>query len=502
MGSLCGNLSSLSIPCFSSFGYICNFILSNVISMNPNLVAKVENLVITKGNRALQNPISMYWRQGEMWCITGPSGSGKTTFLKILAGLAFAPRAKIVFPMVEQLRNAADHPMMISDYIAYVPQEVKISAGFIQDMYYQRRYQSAEQDEIATTREVLLRASAGSDSGLDEVAELMNLSKLMDQPFVQLSNGQTRRLMIAVALVKNPKILLLDNPYTGLDLAARSSLNKYLKKMADGGVHVFMAAHEHELSGLDFITDTWRLDPVMRVSSDRDFPDFYKTPIFPDCGPVIVAKDIRVAYGERVVLDIPSWEVKPLERWIIRGDNGSGKSTLLALISADHPQAYSNRINIFGKKRGSGESIWDVKRRIGFFSSELLRYFSKLPTAEEVMASGWNDITGQIRKLNDQQRKYVRSLAGWLGIATLLPIRIGELSLSQQKMTLIARAMIRNPEILILDEPLQGMDAEWRDHFKAKIDEFSRSRTVLYVAHDDEEIPEGDWKILNLNRVV
>ncbi len=139
-----------------------------------------------------------------------------------------------------------------------------------------------------------------------------------------------------------------------------------------------------------------------------------------------------------------------------------------------------------------------MKRRIGFFSSELLRYFSKLPTAEEVIASGWNDITGQIKKMNGEQRESVKELTDWLGITALLQIRIGDLSLGQQKMVLIARAMIRNPEILILNEPLQSMDAEWREHFKSRFNEFTNSRTILYVTHDIEEIPDGNWKTLKL----
>lgn len=465
------------------------------------LVARIENLILKKDGKRLQNPISFEWEQGESWCVTGPSGSGKSTLLKILSGQAFALQAKNEFPMIEQLRFEDESSRMITDYIGYVPQEMKISAGFIQDLYYQRRYQSAEQDEIPTTREVLLRYAPQNYSAVDEVAALMNLTKLLDQPFVQLSNGQSRRLMIGIALIKNPKILMLDNPYTGLDAAARISLNTHLKNLIRQGIHLFMAAHEHELAELDFITHVLRLEPVFRPESRTDLAESYrKVPGVVQDATVIEAENIKVNYGARKILDIPSWSVKALDRWIIQGDNGSGKSTLLALITADHPQAYSNNIFLFGKKRGSGESIWEIKKRIGYFSSELLRYFSKLPVAEEVIASGWNDITGQIKKLTIQQRENVKALADWLGIAPLLPMPIGKLSLGQQKMVLIARAMIRNPEILILDEPLQGMDAEWREHFKKKIDEFSKNRTILYVTHDEAEIPDGVWKRLNLNR--
>lgn len=465
------------------------------------LVGRIENLILKRDGKRLQDPISFNWKQGEFWCVTGPSGSGKSTLLKMLSGQTFASQAKIEFPMIEQLRLKEENSRMIADYIGYVPQEMRISAGFIQDLYYQRRYQSAEQDEIPTTRQVLLRSAPQKKSEVDEVAALLNLTKLLDQPFVQLSNGQSRRLMIAIALIKNPKILMLDNPYTGLDATARVSLNIHLKNLSRQGIHLFMAAHEHELAELDFITHVLRLEPVFRPKTHTSLSASYrKVPGVVENMTIIDAENIKVNYGTRKILDIPSWKVKALDRWIIQGDNGSGKSTLLALITADHPQAYSNNIFLFGKKRGSGESIWEIKKRIGYFSSELLRYFSKLPVAEEVIASGWNDITGQIKKLTVQQRESVKALADWLGISPLLAMPIGKLSLGQQKMVLIARAMIRNPEILILDEPLQGMDAEWREHFKKKIDEFSQSRTILYVTHDEAEIPDGAWKILNLNR--
>ena len=447
----------------------------------------------------MQPPISFCWEEGQHWCVTGPSGSGKTTLLKTLAGLSFASHGDIEFPGLNELIADRDKSERVNDFIGYVSQEVKVSAGFyIQDLYYQRRYQAAEQDGIPTTREVLHNALTDEFTEYDDIAEIMNLTKLFDQPFVQLSNGQTRRLMIALALIKRPRILFLDNPFTGLDQAARISLNKYLKTLISHGVHIFMAAHEHELPALDFVTNVLRLQSSMVIESKGVLPESYKNIPPAEHEFVIDAEDIKVAYGDRTVLSIPRWRVKPSERWVIQGGNGAGKSTLLYLIMADHPQAYSNKIDFFGRRRGSGETIWEVKRRIGFFSSELLRYFSKLPTAEEVIASGWNDITGQIKKINGEQREGVKALADWLGIRALLQIRIGDLSLGQQKMVLIARAMIRNPEILILDEPLQGMDAEWREHFKGRFNEFANSRTILYVTHDIEEIPDGSWKTLKL----
>lgn len=464
-------------------------------------IAIIQNLIIKKGVRDLQLPVSFIWEKGRQWCVTGPTGSGKTTFLKILSGISFTTGAKIEFPVLEKMKQTSGKQLFISDMIAFVPQEIKISAGFyIEDLYYQRRFQAAEQDDIPSTKEVLLRAANEDEARVEEVAKLMALTSLMEQPFVQLSNGQTRRLMIAIALVKQPRILILDNPYTGLDQETRVALNEQIRVLIENGIHIFMAAHEHELPLIDFVTDILRLQPVMQLQRlNKPLPVIYQTQVNPsDTKAVIRMENIEVKYGEKVVLKIHYWEVNKSERWIIQGKNGSGKSTLLSVIMADHPQAYANEIYLFGKKRGTGESIWEIKKRIGFFSPELLRYFEQRLTGEEVIGSGDNDYIGQVSAMTRSRRLQVAELAEWLEISSLLNISMSDLSLGQQKMILIARAMFRNPEVLILDEPLQGMDTEWREHFKQKIDEFAQNRTVLYVTHDSEEIPGGEWQILSL----
>jgi molybdate transport system ATP-binding protein len=304
--------------------------------------------------------------------------------------------------------------------------------------------------------------------------------------------------MIAVALAKQPKILILDNPYTGLDHEARNLLNYQLKLLVQKDIHIFIAAHEHEIPSIDFVTNILRFQKVFSIQNNNHLPLEFKNPIINLSKKVIQMSNIQVKYGTKTVLKIPEWIVQPLERWIIKGKNGSGKSTLLSVIMADHPQAYSNNIELFSNKRGSGESIWDIKKRIGFFSPELLRYFDMNLTGEDIIASGWNEIIGQVSKPSNEKLQLLKELVNWLGISDIIPSKLGELSLGQQKMILIARAMIKNPELLILDESLQGMDIEWREHFKQKIDLFSQSRTVLYVTHDQEEIPSGHWNTLQL----
>lgn len=468
--------------------------------MKDKIVADVQLPFLSIGGHQLQQYISFKWLQGEQWCVTGPSGSGKTTLLKAISGMIFVPKSQITFPILEDIKKNSGGDILVSDMIAFVPQEVRVPSGFLPDMYYQRRYQAAEQDDIPSVREVLSKQQNGDDElVVGEVSDIMSLRKLWNQPFVQLSNGQTRRLMIAIALMKKPEVLILDNPYTGLDHAARASLNSHIKRLIDNGLHTIIAAHEHELDSIGFVTNILKLNYASTYHKNDDLPEFYKSNSSSSEVSPIMMKDVKVRYGDKVIINIENWKVKPNQRWFIQGANGSGKSTLLSLIVADHPQAYSNEVVLFGKKRGTGESIWDIKRRLGYFSSELLRYFSSQSTSADIIASGWSDNASlDVSKISEQQKALVFELSAWLGLDSLLGIKFGSLSFSQQKMILIARAMIRNPELLILDEPLQGMDEDWREVFKNKLDLFSRNRTVLYVTHDIEEIPPGDWFYLNL----
>ncbi|MCO5233573.1 MAG: ATP-binding cassette domain-containing protein [Chitinophagales bacterium] len=464
----------------------------------PIKIAEIKNLTLKKGQKTLQSPISFTWERGQQWCVTGPTGSGKTTLLKILSGQLFAPGADISFPYLEYLKQKSSTTIYLSEMIGYVPQEVKIPSGYIEDLYYQRRFQATEQDDIPTTKEILLRSTHQDELKTLQVSKLMGLSSLLQQPFLQLSNGQTRKLMIAIALTKSPKILFLDHPFIGLDMDARKELIEQIKKLIHNGLHIFIAAHTHEIESMDFITHQIELKEVYNFQNNQPLPKSFDIPLSSANETIIEMDNVQVKYDKKIIFHIPHWIVQPTERWVIQGKNGSGKSTLLSIIMADHPQAYSNHIQLFNKKRGTGESIWDIKKKIGYFSPEQLRFFETHHTCEEVIASGWSDYIGHIPILTAERKSLVNILADWLDIAYLKALRFGDLSLGQQKMILIARAMFKNPELLILDEPLQGMDIKSSAFFKQKINEFAINRTILYVTHDKDEIPEGEWKHLLL----
>ena len=214
--------------------------------------------------------------------------------------------------------------------------------------------------------------------------------------------------------------------------------------------------------------------------------------------------DVTITYGEKVLLHHINWEIKKGERWNVSGPNGAGKSTILSLITGDNPQAYANAIWLFDRRRGSGETIWEIKQKIGFVSPELHLYFDTGASCFEVIASGLFDTIGLFRPLNPAQEQQVLL---WMQLLALEPLRhkrLAQLSTGQQRMVLLARALIKNPPMLVLDEPCQGLDEAQTRYFRALISLLCEafSKTLIYVSHYRQEIPDVVDRFLKLDNGV
>jgi molybdate transport system ATP-binding protein len=205
--------------------------------------------------------------------------------------------------------------------------------------------------------------------------------------------------------------------------------------------------------------------------------------------PVIELRDVHVAYGERAVLRGVSWTVRAGERWALLGPNGSGKTTLLSLLTGDHPQAYSNDVCLFGRRRGTGESIWDIKHNVGLVSPEFHLYFSEPLSAARTAATGFFDVL-VARPTTPGQDATVRRLFEEFGIAALAERPFRALSTGEQRLVLVARALVKDPPLLILDEPFQGLDGRLIGRLRDWLDARLRpDQTLLFVSHHAEEIP-------------
>jgi molybdate transport system ATP-binding protein len=211
-------------------------------------------------------------------------------------------------------------------------------------------------------------------------------------------------------------------------------------------------------------------------------------------------RNVTVQYGSNVILRGLNWSIQEGESWALLGPNGSGKTTLLSLILGDHPQVYTNEIFAFGKRRGSGESVWHIKKHIGWVSPELQLHFDDTVSVSSVVLSGFHETIGLFETPTPRQSAATRRWLRRFGLLEFADLPLFSLSAGLQRMTLLARALVKNPRLLILDEPCQGLDPFHRDLIIRSVDDLIRNHavTAIFVSHRPEEIPASIRRVLRL----
>ncbi len=306
-----------------------------------------------------------------------------------------------------------------------------------------------------------------------------------DRPLVTLSSGELRKYQLRRALESGTKVLVIDNPYIGLDPQARKDLTRQLTELSATTTLVLVLSRVAEIP--PFIT---HVVPVADGQMGEKVPlEVYLDAVLPPA--VIRMRGVTISYGERMILDALDWTVREGEHWALTGANGSGKSTLLSLICADNPRAYACDIELFGRPRGSGETIWDIKRNIGYVSPELHRAFQVDAPALDIVASGLFDTEGLFRHPSGEQYACARRWMAEFGIEDLAEKPFLRLSSGQQRLCLVARAFVKDPRLYVLDEPLHGLDEPQRRRVKSLLDRFcgAPGKTLLMVTHYPEEYP-------------
>jgi molybdate transport system ATP-binding protein len=337
---------------------------------------------------------------------------------------------------------------------------------------------------------------------LDPLLNKFDFIKYLDNYVISLSNGEQRKLELIRALAKHPDILILDNAYNGLDVESRHLLSDMLNQLA---IH----QHTFVMTGLkkeDFPHSVNRFVLLEKNSSPKLIlrenlpettkPDHFSIRELPpwrnsSFEELISVKNLSLKYGDRIILKDISWQVKAGEHWVLSGANGSGKTSLLNMIFADNPRAYGCDVSLFGKKRGSGESIWDIKKKIGFISPELQQYLPKHQKAVEVICSGLFDSEGLYIRPTSYHLSIARQWLLLVGDAEWAEKLFGELSASAQRIVLIIRTLIKNPPLLLLDEPFQGMDPENIHKITNLLQQISEKTncSMVLTTHFRDEIP-------------
>ena len=447
-----------------------------------NCLAKISDVSVSLGAKPVVSSISFQILSGQKTAIVGPMGSGKTSLAKALAGRLFRT-GEVFFSSRNPEKRA---------YVMLVEQQHQFkNRSNLSEFYLQQRFNSSDCEDAYTVEEELAGLALG------DWVSVFELESLLKRPLIQLSNGENKRLQIVKSLAYQPDWLILDNPYVGLDVKGRDILTKGLLSLDSKGIQFILVSSPGDVP--DFINQVIEL-PLSQESAMKPEPllrplDSFET--------AVKMEKVQIKYGTKTILRDFSWKVNRGERWAIKGPNGAGKSTLISLITADNPQAYSQNIILFDRKRGSGESIWDIKRKIGYLSPELHLYFKEGGSCFSVVASGLFDTLGLFKRLTEEQSDQVNHWMQVMGIAHLKERSFLQISGGEQRIVLITRALVKNPELLILDEPCQGLDRVQTEHLKSVLDYLAEKSdmTLLYVSHYDRDIPTCVNQVLELKRL-
>ncbi len=315
------------------------------------------------------------------------------------------------------------------------------------------------------------------------------------------STGERRILLFKYLINQNPDFLIIDNPFDTLDTRHVKLLKSQLYDLSFHTTIVQLYRRKEDV--LPFITTELNIDSEYKISAKKssevretitsselydEFPqslsNFNSTP-----ESLVRFENVSVSYGDKPILRAINWEIKKGESWYLKGPNGSGKTTLINMISGDNTKGYGQKLYLFDKQKGSGESVWDIKQKIGLFTTNLTERFDGSSTVIEMILSGFFDSVGLIDKPSNLQSKIAEQWLSLLSLSTQRNTRFSTLNESQKRMILIARAMIKQPPLLILDEPTSSLDDIGAERVIALIKRIvNQSNTALiYVSHRQEK---------------
>ncbi|MBO7119273.1 MAG: ATP-binding cassette domain-containing protein [Bacteroidaceae bacterium] len=468
----------------------------------------------------MAEPINLHIEKGEQIAIVGDNAAGKSRLVEVLTG-----HYPLLLNEVHYDFSPSESPL-VSDNLKYI--SFRDSYGE-QDgtYYYQQRWNQHDiPDDSPTVNECLPRPLQRRGEWMRLFSPL--LEGLGEATLLSLSSGELRRFQIAKALATRPRILIIDNPFIGLDVQARKDFRDLLDTLTRETQLLVILVLSKRDDIPDFIThvlpvEDLRLLPKMTLAEYRkqyatmprpvlsddikewiaNLPvrnlkesDFYPH----DGGEILRFRDVSIKYGNSTILQPINWTVHEGERWALSGPNGSGKSTLLSLVCADNPQAYACNIELFGHRRGTGESIWQIKKHIGYVSPEMHRAYLKDIPSIDVVASGLSDSVGLYVRPKPEQKQICLDWMRVFGVDSVADRSFLQLSSGEQRLCLLARAFVKDPELLILDEPLHGLDDNNRELVRQIIKQFCERphKTLVMVTHYEEELPEGITHTLRL----
>ncbi len=471
-------------------------------------------------------PVDFTTCDGEQIAIVGLNGGGKSTLVDIIIGR---------YPLLAQAPEynfAPSTKPLVSDNIKYITFRDAYSGDNDRTYYLQQRWNQMEIDPATPTvgkklEEAYVRTGEDTEQRRTlqkKLYDLFHIDPLLDKYIILLSSGELRKLKLTETLLAAPRVLIIDNPLIGLDAETRLQLCDLMASIV----------REQHLQLILVLSKTDDIPPfithVIEVKDKIVCPKLTLEDFLAQQAPVpnrilsaekeaaitalpykdeeyrttevVKMHNVSIRYDERTILKDLNWTVLNGEHWALSGPNGSGKSTLLSLVCADNPQAYACDISLFGYARGTGETIWDIKKHIGYVSPEMHRAYQRDLPAIKIVASGLKDSVGLYVKPDESEYDICRFWMGIFGLEGLENQTFLKLSSGEQRLVLLARAFVKDPELLILDEPLHGLDNTKRQLVKDVIEVFChrKNKTLIMVTHYEEELPACIDHKIKLNR--
>ena len=442
---------------------------------------QLNSVSVFNHNYRVFNSLDLRLESGVSYLIKGSNGVGKTMLLKLIAGKIQPRKGIIKYNFIDDHLNWDEKYELRKKYIHFVPTLALHDLISTPDLFYQQRYYTIESTPLTTVRDYL--GERLNHPNLIQLPSTFQLNHILDLELTHLSNGQLKKLIILKRLLDSiPHFLILDYPFEGLDVESRIELRDFLDHLVSTHqIQLIIADNEHPQLPQS-ITKTIILDKDRSLIISHTVAEHMSfgietipVPKIMESETVVELCEVKIKYGDKVILENVNWKINRGERWALTGRNGSGKTTLFSLIYADHPLAYSEKVYLFGKRRGTGESIWDIKKRISYLGPEqfhFLDYTTEQLTVNEYLEKS---STGT-KRLND--------LIDFFQLDELLFRKLMHLSNGQLQLILLINLFSSQKELLLLDEPFQFLDP----HYKKRVNDYlemqlEESVTMILITH-------------------
>ena len=520
-----------------------------------NSLISIKNCAVSDSKKTFIKNVNWELKNGEFWLVFGENGGGKAEFLRALCGIGpekFVLNCEDNSEYFNDFLDSCDCEIVSLEQVAKLIEEERLNdeSEFVDggvDIGRTGRFYIAQKIYETENKKLLKNEPLPAkmqNLENDEVVKLCGISKILDRGLKYMSTGEIRRTMLAAALLSKKKFLVLSNPFAGLDVESRKILFDFVCGIGSAGsslgstgfrgpIVVLCMDRWHEIpesithviefsnkevsfcgTKQDFLlfknfekaddtdnlvdfskqfSETLEDSSVCVKDDDLDSGNLQNQSDSKESEEILFElKNVNVGWDGKLVLKNLSWKLKKGEHWLIQGPNGCGKTTLLELITGDNKQVYCNDVTIFGIKRGSGESIWDIKKHLGIVSYRLHVEYRMVgnTSIQNVIISGFKDSIGLYETPTDVEIQIAKK---WLSLAGFEGRELesfGSLSYGEQRAVLILRSVVKSPKILILDEPCHGLDENYRKKILNLMELIAEKgkTTMLHVTHDITEI--------------